>query len=87
MKSLKKELMERFGMDGCGVLEKVEWLGRKGTEITVEEFESWSGTALDYRVENEHGTEDCQVTLIDENCEDFDITLEIKNEVITHSYF
>lgn len=87
MKKLKKELMERFGMDGCGVLEEVEWLGREGQKITVEEFESWSGASLDRRQQNEYGSEDSSIVLIDEAGNDFPIALEISNEVITHSYY
>ena len=87
MKSLKKELVERFGMDGDGVLAKTNWLGRDNSQVTVEEFEAWSGAKLTHRKSNEYDSEDCKITLIDEKDDDFEMTVEIKNEVITHCYY
>ena len=87
MRNLKVELVERFGMDGDGVLATTNWTGRNNSKITVEEFEAWSGAKLNNRKSNEYGTEDCNVTLIDEKCDDFKITVEIKDEVITHCYY
>ena len=87
MKKLTTELKERFGITGNGKLTKVDWSGREGTDITVSEFEAWSGATCNKRQSNEEGTEDCKLTLIDEKNEDFTLTLEIKNEVITHSYY
>ena len=82
MNGLKKELVERFGMDGNGILVKI---GRDNS-VTVEEFELWSGAKLDKRTANEYDSEDCTITLIDENCDDLEITVEIKDEIITHCY-
>lgn len=86
MNGLKKELAERFGMDGNGILAKTNWLGRDNSKVTVEEFELWSGAKLDKRTSNEYDSEDCTITLIDENCDDLEITVEIKDEIITHCY-
>lgn len=69
--NLRKELTKR-GIDGNGEMEK---------GLKVSEFEAFSGAKL-----NKDG-ENCCVTLIDEECNDFTLTLEIKNEVITHSYY
>ena len=74
-------------MDGAGKLAETNWLGRDNGKVTVEEFEAWSGAKLDKRTSNEYDTEDCKITLIDENDDDFEITLEIKDEKITHSYY
>ena len=87
MRNLKAELVERFGMDGDGFLAKTEWLGRDNSRVTVEEFEAWSGAKLTNRRANEYGSEDCDITLIDEKDEDFEMTVEIKDETITHSYY
>ena len=87
MKKLTQELKERFGMDGNGILEKVEWLGREGTDITVEEFEKWSGAKLENGQENEYDGVDYKLTLIDEQSDDFELALEVKDGVITHSYY
>lgn len=87
MTKLTRQLKERFGMDGNGKLEEVEWLGREGKEITVEEFEVWSGAKLENGQSNEHGTEDFKITLIDEKSDDFEMTLEVKNGIITHCYY
>ena len=87
MRNLKMELVERFGMDGAGKLAETSWLGRDNSKVTVEEFEIWSGAKLDKRTSNEYDTEDCKITLIDENNDDLEITLEIKDEEITHSYY
>ena len=87
MKNLKMELIERFGMDGAGKLAETNWLGRDNSKVTVEDFEAWSGAKLDKRTSNEYGAEDCKITLINENDDDFEITLEIKDEEITHSYY
>lgn len=86
-KKLKQELLERFGIDGNGELKKVEWLGRDANEITVEEFENWSGAELSDGQCTEYDSEDFRVVLIDEDGEDFELTLEVKNGIITHSYF
>ena len=77
MRNLKMELVERFGMDGNGKID---------TEVSVEEFEAWFGVKLDKRISNEYDTEDCRIT-IDENDDDFKITIEIKDEIITHCYY
>lgn len=87
MKKLTTELKERFGMDGSGMLEKIEWLGRKGTDITVKEFELWANVKLENGQNNEFGTEDFKLILIDEKAEDFELTLEVSNGVITHCYY
>ena len=87
MRNLKVELVERFGMDGAGKLAETNWLGRDNSKVTVAEFEAWSGAKLTNRTSNEYGTEDCTITLIDEKCDDLEMTLEIKDEIITHSYF
>ena len=87
MRNLKMELVERFGMDGAGKLAETDWLGRDNSNVTVEEFEIWSGAKLDKKTSNEYDTEDCKITLINENGDDFEITLEIKDEEITHSYY
>ena len=88
-KGLTVELCERFGMDGNGKLAKVEWSGRNGNEITVKEFEAWSGVKLESfpSQSTEFSSTDYKITLIDEQDEDFDLTLEVKNGVITHSYY
>ena len=80
---LTKQLVEKFGIDGNGKL----GLGRKGTKITVEEFEAWSGVKLTRGQENEYGGEDSYITLIDEDGEDFNLTLEVQDSIITHSYY
>lgn len=85
--SLKMELLKRFGIDGNGELADSDLFCRNTKAVTVKEFEIWSGANLDNRVVNEYGSEDCKITLIDENCEDFEMNLEINNEIITHSYF
>ena len=87
MRNLKVELVERFGMDGNGILAKTNWLGRDNSKVTVEEFEAWSGAKLNKRTSNEYGSEDCKITLIDEKDDDFEMTVEIKDEIITHSYY
>lgn len=87
MNNLKKSLAERFGIDGNGILAQTEWLGRDNTKVTVEEFELWSGAKLNNRKGNDYDSEDCKITLIDEAGDDLEITLEIKDEVITHSYY
>lgn len=88
MRNLKMELVNRFGMDGAGELAETKWLGRdNNSKVTVEEFEAWSGAKLTNRKANEYGTEDCKVNLIDEKDEDFEMTVEIKDEVITHCYY
>ena len=75
---LTKQLVERFGIDGNGKLAEV---------ITVEEFERLSGVKLQNGQENEYGGEDFYVTLADEDGEDFNLTLEVQNDIITHSYY
>lgn len=87
MRNLKMELVERFGMDGAGKLSETNWLGRDNSKVTVEEFEAWSGAKLNKRTSNGYNTEDCKITLIDEKDDDFEMTVEIKDEVITHCYY
>lgn len=77
MRRLQDELIERFGMDGNGKMDM---------DIDVKAFEDWSGAKLDRRSSNEFGTEDCHVVLIDRGS-DFDLTLEIKDDKITHSMY
>lgn len=87
MKNLKVELVKRFGMDGAGKLVETNLLSRDNSKVIVEEFEAWSGAKLDKRTSNEYNTEDCKITLIDEKDDDFEMTVEIKDEVITHCYY
>ena len=74
MKKLTIEMLEEFGMDGNGILK---------TAVTVEDFEKWSCIKLENGQENEYGQVDYKLTLIDG---DF-ITLEVQDNVITHSYY
>ena len=87
MRNLKSELVERFGMDGDGKLAPTNFLGRNNSKVTVEEFEAWSGAKLNNRTSNEYGSEDCKITLIDEKDDNFEMTVEIKDEIITHCYY
>ena len=78
---IKEELKKKLGIDGQGRIDK--------RNITVKEFEELYKVSLSRRQQNEYGTEDCTITLtlIDEEGEDFSLTLEIENEIITHSYY
>lgn len=75
---LKDELSRRFGMDGNGKMEN---------ELSIEEFEAWSGAKLENSKSNEYGTTDFTVILIDEKSEDFEIVLEVDKNKITHCYY
>jgi len=87
MEHLKTELEKRFGADGNGKLLKKNSFGQDLKPVTVEAFEAWSGESLENRKGNEYGTEDAVVILIDEQGDDFELTLEIEKEIITHSYY
>jgi hypothetical protein len=76
MKNLKEEL-QAMGLDGNG---------RMDAQISVRDFEAWSGKKLANGQENEYGTVDYTV-VIDEDGEDFIFTVEVANGFITHSYY
>lgn len=73
------ERLEKFGIDGNGNLEK---------EITIDEFEKEFNVKLDLSKGqcNEYGSLDVTVTLIDEEEDELYLTLEIRDNIITHSY-
>lgn len=70
-----------FKMDGNGILE---------TPVSIEQYEAQTGadiTKTGTIITNEYGSQDWKHELIDENCDDFAITLEVKDGFITHCYF
>ena len=73
------ERLKKLGIDWNGYLEK---------EIAIDEVEKELNMKLDLNKgqSNEYGSLDVTITLIDEDEDELYLTLEIRNNVITHSY-
>ena len=82
-RNLIEELTTRFAMDGNGKLEK---------EVKLSDFIVWSGIDwIDYENKGKFNfsdkSQDFAISLIDEKDEDFELTIEVKDEFITHCYY
>ena len=76
-----KSILASVGITGDGKLEN---------DLSLEDYRRATGADIKKTgivKSNEYGSEDWTHELIDENCDDFSITVEVKNGFITHSYF
>lgn len=81
IKKSLKSILANVGITGDGKLENA---------LSLEDYRR--ATGADIKItgsikSNEYGSQDWTHDLIDENCDDFSITVEVKDGFITHSYF